>query len=230
MTPAEFPRGSDPAGDAVQRTLAAARGGDDEAFGRLFEIFRRHLLVLAQRELPQGLRGKLGPSDVVQETAVDARRDFTGFRGGTAEECYAWLRAILRNNVIDAVRRYETSQKRQSMREISLGSDSGLRLGRLLPIRRGEPDGSAIRREDAATLAGVIAGLPSDYRDVLHLRYWEGLSFVEIAGRLGRSPDAVRKLWYRAIGRLQAEMTHAASGLDEASSSSDSGSLEKLGV
>jgi DNA-directed RNA polymerase specialized sigma24 family protein len=65
---------------------------------------------------------------------------------------------------------------------------------------------------------------------VLHLRYWEGLSFVEIAGRLGRSPDAVRKLWYRAIGRLQAEMTHAASGLDEASSSSDSGSLEKLGV
>ena len=137
MTPAEFPLGADPAGDAVQRTLAAARGGDDEAFGRLFEIFRRHLLVLAQRELPQGLRGKLGPSDVVQETAVDARRDFTGFRGGTAEECYAWLRAILRNNVIDAVRRYETSQKRQVMREISLGSESGLRLGHLLPIRRG---------------------------------------------------------------------------------------------
>ncbi|MGI9177899.1 MAG: sigma-70 family RNA polymerase sigma factor [Pirellulales bacterium] len=230
MPPAEFPRGADPSGEAVQRTLASARGGDNEAFGRLFELFRRHLLLLAQRELPQGLRGKLGPSDVVQETAVDARRDFPDFRGGTAEECYAWLRAILRNNVVDAVRRFETSQKRQADREISLASESGLRLGRLLSIRRGEPDGSAIRREDAAALAGVIAHLPPDYRDVLHLRYWEGLAFVEIAVRLGRSPDAVRKLWYRAIGRLQEEMARAASGLDKESSSSDAGSLEKLGV
>ena len=51
-----------------------------------------------------------------------------------------------------------------------------------------------------------MARLPPDYRDVLYLRYWEGLSFVQIAGRIGRSADAVRKLWYRAIERLQAEL------------------------
>ncbi|MCE9631730.1 MAG: sigma-70 family RNA polymerase sigma factor [Planctomycetia bacterium] len=230
MTDAEAPHEAEPSGDALQRTLAAARQGDDDAFGRLFELFRRHLLLLAQRELPQGLRGKLGPSDVVQETAIDARRNFPGFRGATAEECYAWLRSILRNNVVDAVRRYETAQKRQTTREISLASESGLRLGRLVPIHRGEPDGSAIRHEDAATLTRLMARLPPDYRDVLHLRYWDGLSFVQIAERIGRSADAVRKLWYRAIGRLQEEMTHESSGLEAASGSSDCGRGEQVVV
>ena len=197
---------AEPSGDTVRCTLAAARRGDDEAFGRLFELFRRHLLILAQRELPPGLRGKLGPSDVVQDTAIDAHRDFPGFRGSTTEQCYAWLRSILRNNVVDAVRRYKTSQKRQVAKEISLVTKSGLLVGRLLPIHNGDPDGSAIRREDAGMLALVMARLPPDYRDVLYLRYWEGLSFVQIAGRIGRSADAVRKLWYRAIERLQAEL------------------------
>lgn len=214
MQDAEAPRGAERSGDAVQQTLAAARRGDDEAFGRLFELFRRHLLLLAQRELPQGLRSKLDPSDVVQETAIDARRDFPGFRGATAEECYAWLRSILRNNVVDAVRRYETSQKRQVAKEISLASESGQLVGRRLPIHRGDPDGSAIRREDAETLARMMARLPPDYRDVLHLHYWEGLSFVRIAGRIGRSPDAVRKLWHRAIGQLQEKLAHGSAGVD----------------
>ena len=48
--------------------------------------------------------------------------------------------------------------------------------------------------------------LSNDHRSVLRLRYWDGLTFPEIGERLGRSPDAVRKLWYRAVERLQEEM------------------------
>lgn len=223
-------RDGDPANDAVQRFLIAARQGDDDAFGRLFEEFRRSLLLLAQREMPPAVRGKLGPSDIVQETAVDARCDFHGFRGGTTEECYAWLRSILRNNVVDAVRRYETSQKRQADREIRLASESGDLAGRLLPIRHSPPDNSAIRREEAAMLARVLERLPADYREVLRLRYWDGLSFVEIAARLGRSPDAIRKLWYRAIGRLQEELVGESTERDHRPGSSTPGSLEQAGV
>ena len=61
------------------------------------------------------------------------------------------------------------------------------------------PDGSAIRREEAATLNHVMARLSADHRRVLELRYWSGMSFVDMAPLLGRSPDAVRKLWYRAV-------------------------------
>jgi len=196
---------------AAVHLLEAARGGQDDAFGGLFETFRRHLLLVAHRELPLALRGKVGPSDVVQETAVDAQRAFAAFRGSTAEECFAWLRSILRNNVVDAVRRYELSKKRASGREISLATESGRRQGGLIELPRGLPEGSAIRHEDANVLARAMARLSGDQTSVLRLRYWEGLSFPEIGERLGRSADAVRKLWYRAVERLQEEMNSESS-------------------
>lgn len=209
------------AGRSLSRLLAAARDGHDDAFGRLFETFRRHLLLVAHRELPHGLRGKVGPSDLVQETAVDAQRAFAGFRGTTAEECFAWLRSILHNNVIDAVRRYGLSQKRAAGREISLATEAGRRQGSLVELPHGPPDGSAIRREDADVLSRVLVRLSEDHRTVLHLRYWEGLSFVEIGARLKRSPDAVRKLWYRAVERLQEEMNDDSAHDRDDSDSSD---------
>ena len=59
---------------------------------------------------------------------------------------------------------------------------------------------------DADVLATAMTRLSNDHRSVLRLRYWDGLTFPEIGERLGRSPDAVRKLWYRAVERLQEEM------------------------
>lgn len=221
LEPDDTNRSRQDASRGVQRLLAAAREGHDDAFGRVFETFRRHLMLVAHRELPQALRGKVGPSDLVQETAVDAQRGFAGFRGTTAEECFAWLRSILRNNVIDAVRRYETALKRATGREISLATEAGRRQGGMVELPHGLPDGSAIRREDADVLAHALDRLSDDHRTVLQLRYWEGLSFVEIGTRLQRSPDAVRKLWYRAVERLQEEMSReSARERDESDSSS----------
>ena len=222
--PHDTDRSSQDASGAVHRLLEAARDGRDDAFGRIFESFRRHLMLVAHRELPQTLRGKVGPSDLVQETAVDAQRAFSGFRGSTAEECFAWLRSILRNNVVDAVRHYELSQKRSAGREISLASEAGLREGGMLQLPNGRPDGSAIRREDADVLATAMTRLSDDHRTVLRLRYWEGLTFPEIGDRLGRSPDAVRKLWYRAVERLQEEMNDESTHVEHDGGSSEVGS------
>jgi RNA polymerase sigma factor (sigma-70 family) len=61
-----------------------------------------------------------------------------------------------------------------------------------------------------------MARLPEDYRRVLQLRYWSGMTFVDIAPLLGRSPDAVRKLWYRAVERLQSELNAADGASDMA--------------
>ncbi len=189
----------------IRELIDRARGGAPDAIGRLFEAARGQLLELAERELPADLRIKVGPSDVVQETAVDMQRDFGQFTGTTVEECYAWLRETLRHNVVDAIRRYRDAQKRDATRETSL---SGFRSREL--VRPGEsprlPDGSAIRREEAAVINAILARLPPDYRRVLELRYWSGLSFVAIAPEMGRSPDAVRKLWYRALEQLQGEL------------------------
>ena len=142
----------------------------------------------------------------MQETAIDVQRDFLRFHGTTQEQLYAWLRTILQNNVMDAVRRFEMAQKRAVKREASLSvivDRSGISV---LPAGSNTPDHSAIRREDAAMLAGVLTRVPDDYQTVLRLRYWDGLTFPEIAIRIGRSEEAARKLWYRALARLTEEL------------------------
>jgi RNA polymerase sigma-70 factor (ECF subfamily) len=193
----------------IRDLIDRARRGVPEAIGQLLEAARGQLLELADQELPEDLRAKIGPSDVVQETAVEAHRDFADFTGTTAEECFAWLRMILRHNVVDAVRRYRESLKRNVALEVRLSSGPMSGVGTLVEPHR-PPDGSAIRREEAGLLNDTLARLPADYRQVLELRYWSGLSFVEMAPQLGRSPEAARKLWYRAVERLQAELAAGA--------------------
>jgi RNA polymerase sigma-70 factor (subfamily 1) len=191
--------------------LNRARRGAPDAIGRIFEAARSHLIDLADRELPADVRGRVGPSDLVQETAVDMHRDFGQFTGRTAEECYAWLREILRHNVVDAIRRHRDALKREAAREVNLKT-ARAPGDRSLVVRNRLPEGSAIRREEAAALKETMARLPEDYRRVLELRYWGGLSFVAMAPELGRSPEAVRKLWYRALERLQGELASMVPG------------------
>lgn len=190
----------------IRALLAAARAGAPGAVGQIFEAARAQLLHLADRELPDDIRPKIGPSDVVQETAIDVHRDFETFGGSSPEELFAWLREILRHNVVDAVRQFRDTLKRDTTRELSLASASVRRAGGVIPERTRSPDGSAIRREEAAALNLALARLPPHHRQVLELRYWHGLSFVEMAPLLSRSPDAMRKLWYRAIERLNVEL------------------------
>jgi RNA polymerase sigma-70 factor (ECF subfamily) len=152
------------------------------------------------------LRAKLGPSDIVQETAIDAHRDFVSFRGTTAEELYAWLRSILQNNVRDAVRRFEHSQKRSTKREENIDVVVDRHGVSVLRSGGSPPEHSAMRREDAARVLQVLDRVPDDYRTVLRLRYWDGLTFPQIAERIGRTDEAARKLWFRALARLNAEL------------------------
>jgi RNA polymerase sigma-70 factor (ECF subfamily) len=176
-----------PGPNTVPDLIAAARRGCPTSLGQVFEALRAQLIAIANEELPDGLRAKVGPSDLVQETAIDMQRNFDQFRGTTAEECFAWLRSILRNNVVDAVRHFQATRKRD------------LACDRL-------PEGSAIRHEDAAVVSRLLARLPPEQGRVIELRYWRSLSFAEIGAEMNRSTDAVRKLWYRALERLQAEL------------------------
>lgn len=192
---------------SLHALIASARCGCPTALGQMFESLRMQLIALADEELPDVLRAKIGPSDVVQETALDMQRDFDHFRGTTAEECFAWLRSILRNNVVDAVRRFEASQKREIAREEPLEGKARDDAAMLSTSRI--PEVSAIRREDAVAVTAALARMPGDQRRVIELRYWQALSFADIGLEMDRSADAVRKLWYRALERLQTELARS---------------------
>jgi RNA polymerase sigma-70 factor, ECF subfamily len=195
---------SEPQPDAV-RWLAEARGGSREALGRLLQACRGYLLLVAQQQVDPELRAKGGASDLVQETFLEAQRDFAQFHGHSEAELLAWLRRLLLNNVADFSRRYQGTQKRGAAQEVALdgGSSGG---GPPVAAEEPSPSGLAAANEQAALLQRALERLPEDYRQVIVLHHQEQRSFVEIGEVMGRSPEAVRKLWGRAIERLQQEL------------------------
>ncbi len=194
------------AGDAAQ-WLAAARAGSREALGQVLETFRGYLLLVADRELDPKLRAKGGASDLVQETFLEAQRDFAGFHGDSADELRAWLRRLLLNNVANFSRQYRERAKRDVGREVALETgDSSRERGAGLAADTPSPSAQAMAHEQGETLARAVGRLPPDYRRVLALRHEEQLTFEEIGQRMQRTANAARMLWLRAVERLQKEM------------------------
>jgi RNA polymerase sigma-70 factor (ECF subfamily) len=184
--------------------LQQARGGDPAALGQLLELYRNYLRLQARTLIGSALRVRLDPSDLVQETFLEAARDFARFAGSTEGELVAWLRQVLVRNLADQVRRHQ-SQKRNARREESLEAlldRSSQEVQEALATGISTPSAQARRREQSVVLADALAALPPDYREVIVLRHLERLKFDEIAARMGRSSGATRMLWTRALERL----------------------------
>ena len=145
----------------------------------------------------------------MQETFLDACRDFDQFRGTSEIEWLAWLRKVLVYNLARVVQKQLGAQKRNARREVSLEQHlaalehSSARIEAALVGRHSSPSGQAQRRERAALVADHLARLSADYREVIVLRNLEGLPFADVARRMGRSPGAVRVLWVRAVDQLR---------------------------
>jgi RNA polymerase sigma-70 factor (ECF subfamily) len=187
--------------------VTAARAGSGEALGRLLEKFRQYLLLVANERLDSELRAKAGASDLVQETLLEAQRDFGQFHGRSPDEVLAWLRQILLNNLANFERRYRGTDKRDVAREVPLdASDSHPGLARQLAADTPSPSGDAIRREEEAGVLAAVERLPVQYRKVIRWRHQENYSFEEIGRLLDRSPDAARMLWCRAVELLRQQL------------------------
>jgi RNA polymerase sigma-70 factor (ECF subfamily) len=188
------------------RWLPEARAGSHEALGQALEACRAYLLLIANQQIDPHLRAKGGASDLVQETFLEAQRDFTHFQGDGIEQFQAWLRAILLNNVRNFTRHYY-ADKRELGREVRLEPETpSANMGQALPAETPSPSARAIAKEDASRVVAALERMPPDYRQVIALRNQEGRSFAEVATILARSENAVRKLWFRAIERLREEL------------------------
>ena len=189
-----------------EHLLREARAGDSAILGRLLELYRRYLTLLARVQIGQRLQGKVDAEDLVQETFLEAHQNIGRFRGASEGEFVRWLRQILAANLSDLLRRYLGTQGRDVRleREIADAFDrSSALLDRGLVAPQSSPSQQAARREQAVLLADALEQLPDDYRDVLVLRHLEGLTFPQVSSRMGRSLDSVEKLWMRGLARLR---------------------------
>jgi RNA polymerase sigma-70 factor (ECF subfamily) len=192
-----------------EELLQAARDDDRAALGRLLELHRNYLRLLARLQIGRNLRGKADPSDLVQEAFLAAQRTFAQFRGTTEAEFVDWLRQILASKLVDLARRYLGTARRNVRLERQLAADldqSSRALGEALRARDSSPSARVEHRERAVLLADAIEALPPDYREVIILRHLEGLSLAQAAERMGRSVESVKKLWVRGIARLRANL------------------------
>jgi RNA polymerase sigma-70 factor (ECF subfamily) len=160
--------------------VSAARAGDREAFGRLYDRYARMVHGVLLAKVPSG-----EVDDLVQDVFMMALRRLSGLR--EAEKFGAWLAAIARNRACDYYRR--------SVPEDQLDDD--------------EPEASVASGEDPAGHAAVLSivkGLPEAYRETLILRLVEGMTGPEIAARTGMTHGSVRVNLHRGMEQLRTKL------------------------
>ena len=192
---------------SVSDLLARARAADPQALDRLFDKCRNYIGLIARSRVESWLRPKVDGSDLVQQTLLEAYRDFGRFAGTSEGEWLAWLRQILEHNAADAVRKHVGTDRRDIRREIPFSSGSSSGLAPSILTAEGEsPSQQVMREERELQLADALASLAPDHREVIVLRNLQRLAFVEVAVRMGRSRPAVQMLWTRAMRKLQETM------------------------
>lgn len=176
--------------------------------GQELERFRAYLRLLARLHLDSRLRGKLEPSDLVQQTLLQAYQALEQFRGRSDAELAAWLRQILARALAQAVRDF-ARLRRDVARERSLEAalaDSSARLDAWLAAEQSSPSQQAQRNEEALRLAEALEQLPEAQREALVLQHWQGWSLAQIGVHLGRTPAAVAGLIKRGLKHLRIAM------------------------
>lgn len=188
--------------EAVTSTFALlekAKTGDDKALSKVFEQYRRRLMVLVHFKLSPQWRERGEVEDVVQEVCLRAFRDLDRFTYRTPGSFLSWLSAIADHVIADRVR-YRNRECRAG-EEVPFRSESNP-LGPE-PADSRTPSRLLGQQEAVERLLTRLSRLPEDYRQAILLARIEGLSTAEVAERMGKSREQVALLMYRAVKRLR---------------------------
>jgi RNA polymerase sigma-70 factor (ECF subfamily) len=173
------------------------------------EPFRRYLEVLARVHLDPGLRGKLDPADLVQQTLLRACAALPEVRNRSPEALAAWLRKILARTLADTVKHYHRDRRDVNL-EQSLQADldgSSASLAGWLAADQTSPSQAAQRNEELLRLADALADLPEPQREVLILKHCRGQTLQQIADHLGRSVPSIASLLRRGLEALRQRLS-----------------------
>jgi RNA polymerase sigma-70 factor, ECF subfamily len=192
--------------------LSRVRTGEASAFEGLFARHRPWLRQLVEWRLDDRLNARLDPSDVVQETQLEAYRRLDDFLTREPMPFRLWLRKTLDERLAMLERRHLRASRRAVDRECSTGDEQSWLVDRMAS---GGPSPSQVfvRDEIAQRVREVIAELPELDREILLMRTFEALSYNEVAYLLGVDAATARKRHGRALLRLHESL--AKRGLTE---------------
>lgn len=170
--------------------------------------YEPYLRMLARVKRRQAYQAKVGASDIVQQSLLQAVQAIDDFRGSTEAELRGWLRQILARNIAHLDRDMHRD-KRDVRRERSIEErlqKSSMRLEGWLAGDGPTPSQHAAVGEHVVQLAEAIERLPEGQRDAVRLHYLEGLKLSEVASQLDKSTSAVAGLLHRGMKTLRSEL------------------------
>lgn len=174
--------------------IEAALQGDRNAFGRLVEAYQGPVYNLTYRMLGDSHEAE----DAAQETFLRAYRKLGSYDPG--RKFSTWLLSIASHYCIDRLRR-------RRLKWLSL-EDEGLPPGAMESQLPG-PERRAIQGEQEAQIQALLDTLSADYRAVVVLHYWYGLSYEEIAEATNGTVSAVKSRLFRARRMLAERLREA---------------------
>jgi RNA polymerase sigma-70 factor (ECF subfamily) len=200
----------------TERLLRQAGAGDRGAFEELVARYRPFLHQVVTLRLDPRLRARVDPSDVVQETQLEAFRRLADFLQRQPMPFHAWLRRTAIERLLKLREHHVEASRRSLHREVRLPDRSSQLLARQLLAAGSTPSQQLSRQEIAQRVDQAMARLGEADHEILLMRHYEGLSYDDIGATLEIAPAAARKRYGRALLRLQKLLTE--SGLLESKS------------
>jgi len=171
----------------------------------VLDRYYEYLRLLARLQLDPRLQAKLDASDIVQQALLQAHEHRDQFHGESEAELAGWLRTILANTLAAAVRRYSAEARdlgcERPLQE-SL-AESSARVESWLAAEQSSPSEQVMRVEEVVRLAGALAQLPADQRQVIELHHLKGWQVAPIAEAVQRTKPAVMGLLFRGLKKLR---------------------------
>ncbi len=201
---------SDPSNAEI--VIRRASEGDPQALAAAFQLVRNRLKRVVQMRLDHRLWGRLDPSDVVQETFLDANRRLHEFTAQSKMPLLLWFRLLIGQRLVDLHRRHLGTQMRDarlefSIEQMGLPQTSSVWLADQLLALQESPSAGLVREETRDRLHAALAEMLPVDREVLALRHFEACSNQEVADMLGLTKSAASNRYIRALARLKNILT-----------------------
>ncbi len=192
----------------TERLLQQASAGDKAAEGALFSRHEDRLRRMVEMRMDRRLRGRLDPSDVLQEAWLEFSRSLAAYTRNPVLPLYLWLRMITGRKLQSLHRKHLGAEIRDAGREVSLFRDalpqaSSECLAAQLLGHITTPSQAAVRTELQLRVQDALNSLDAIDREILSLRHFELLSNFEAARVLGLSETAASNRFVRAVRRLK---------------------------
>jgi RNA polymerase sigma-70 factor, ECF subfamily len=204
----------------TEHLLRQASEGDSKSWGRLVGRHQERLHRMVAFRLDQRLRGRIDPSDVIQETYLEAWQHLAEYVRQPAMPFFLWLRAIAGNKLRELHRHHLGTRMRDAAREVclhhgTLPETTSAALAAQLLGQATRPSEAAIRAEIKVRLQEALNSMDAIDREVLALRHFEHLSPAETAQILGIKEKAAGMRYVRALKRLKEILAGFPGGLTD---------------